>query len=320
MARSEARVKTRIWDDADFLRLEPYQKLVYLFLISQPDISHCGVLSLRLRRWAKKLSYTPKRLDEALDGLAKTRFIVVDDDEEELLVRSFIRGDEVYRQPKVLLAASRQLAEVSSLHIRDALATEVQRILQEGSAGPNTRPTLLVMLSTLGRVADTPPDTHSEGYAEGYGKPSAIPKPLGTGVGVGVGEELKVRSSSSFSPSGETKKPSAKRGTRLPEDFAVTDDMTAWAKKSAPAVDLAFETDQFVDYWSSKPTNATKLNWDATWRSWMRKAQKDAAERAARRGPEPEARRIDSTDERCRAHPTEPAHACLICDSETRGE
>lgn len=63
------------------------------------------------------------------------------------------------------------------------------------------------------------------------------------------------------------------RGTRIPPDFAVTPEMVTWANEHTPHVDGRTETAAFIDYWRSKTgANATKLDWTATWRNWMRKA------------------------------------------------
>jgi len=68
-----------------------------------------------------------------------------------------------------------------------------------------------------------------------------------------------------------------KQGTRIPDDFAVTVEMAAWARHHAPHVDGRFETAQFCDYWRAKAgRDATKLDWVATWRNWMRNAEKRA--------------------------------------------
>lgn len=70
------------------------------------------------------------------------------------------------------------------------------------------------------------------------------------------------------------------KATRIPEDFAVTHEMVAWAQRETPLVDGRRETAAFIDYWRGKAgRNATKLDWVATWRNWMRKAQGDAEER-----------------------------------------
>lgn len=71
-----------------------------------------------------------------------------------------------------------------------------------------------------------------------------------------------------------------KRGTRIPADFGVNDLMRQWAKTSAPAIDLEDETETFKDYWAARPgAGGVKLDWVATWRTWMRRAQKWAVER-----------------------------------------
>ncbi len=64
------------------------------------------------------------------------------------------------------------------------------------------------------------------------------------------------------------------RGTRLPEDWKVSDALQAWVKKQGLRVDWRAETEQFRDYWLSKAgANGRKLNWDRTWQVWMRNAE-----------------------------------------------
>jgi uncharacterized protein YdaU (DUF1376 family) len=65
-----------------------------------------------------------------------------------------------------------------------------------------------------------------------------------------------------------------KKKTGLPDKFMVTPDMRSWASTDAPAVNLKTETENFCDYW--RGAGGTKVDWVATWRTWMRKAQKDS--------------------------------------------
>jgi hypothetical protein len=63
-------------------------------------------------------------------------------------------------------------------------------------------------------------------------------------------------------------------GTRLPDDFPVTDTMRDWARTNTP---LCGTTDHeaFCDYWRSMPgAKGRKADWVATWRNWMRREQK----------------------------------------------
>lgn len=61
-----------------------------------------------------------------------------------------------------------------------------------------------------------------------------------------------------------------KRGVRLPDDFVP--DM-AWAEAHGlPMQRAEVEAAKFRDYWTSKGGNATKTDWPATWRNWVRSA------------------------------------------------
>lgn len=70
---------------------------------------------------------------------------------------------------------------------------------------------------------------------------------------------------------------SPKGAKRVPVDFAVTDDLQAWAKEHAPAVDWKTETAKFRDW----EFQHARTDWPACWRTWMRKAQERATETRA---------------------------------------
>jgi hypothetical protein len=100
----------------------------------------------------------------------------------------------------------------------------------------------------------------------------------------------------STSPNGEVQPPSLRSGggprkratapkkiaTRIPDDFAPTPEMVAWARENTPLVGRR-ETEDFVDYWRAKSgKDAEKADWPATWRRWMRRAQGDVEHNAPR--------------------------------------
>ncbi|MFG3051815.1 hypothetical protein ACGFZP_12820 [Kitasatospora sp. NPDC048239] len=155
MARGHGRVLSSIWEDADFLSLDREQQGTYAFLISQPNLNHAGLLPLTLKRWARKArGLTPAGLEKTLAELDAARFVVVDDDTEELLIRSFIRNDGVWKQPKVMGAAVSGALEISSRRLRRALLEEMDRIpLDELSDDPGSRP--LSIRQEVGQHIDT---------------------------------------------------------------------------------------------------------------------------------------------------------------------
>ncbi|MBO9589084.1 hypothetical protein [Devosia sp.] len=64
---------------------------------------------------------------------------------------------------------------------------------------------------------------------------------------------------------------SKSRGTRLPSDFEPD---LAWAVSAGLSLSVVeIEKASFRDYWISQPgAKGVKLDWDATWRNWVRRA------------------------------------------------
>lgn len=128
MARDYARIMTGIWRNREFRALSEQQQRAYLFLVTQPDISAAGVLPLRVRRWADAASTsTADGLAQLFKELESGRFIVVDWDAEELLIRSFIRWDGGFNNPKRRPVIIRAAEEVESELIARHIATEFAR-------------------------------------------------------------------------------------------------------------------------------------------------------------------------------------------------
>ena len=76
-----------------------------------------------------------------------------------------------------------------------------------------------------------------------------------------------------------------KRGTRLPADWKPSRTEANSAVEEGHPMDwLAQQLDSFCDYWHAKTgQQATKLDWDATWRNWLRRAN----DQPGRRRPQP---------------------------------
>jgi hypothetical protein len=74
------------------------------------------------------------------------------------------------------------------------------------------------------------------------------------------------------------------KGTRIPESFIVTDEHKAWAmKKAMPDPDSFIEG--FCDYWKGRPgAGGLKLDWDATFRNWIRNEVSRTSKKGMRNG------------------------------------
>lgn len=122
------------------------------------------------------------------------------------------------------------------------------------------------------------------------GRPRKEKPPLEV-TGRGVTEPPPSSSSSSSSPSPTTIDKSivgAQRAKRLPAGFAVPADWQAWARSDRgwAASDVGEEAAKFADYWSAKSgSDATKLDWEATWRNWCRNSRREPRKASSWDGP-----------------------------------
>ncbi|MGH3760277.1 hypothetical protein [Actinophytocola sp.] len=178
MARDHARVELSIWDDPDFVVLSGEAQRLYLFLLSQRDLSYAGLVPMRLRRWAgRSATATVDAVTAALAELDAARFVVCDHDTEEVLVRSLIRRDGIYKQPNVLAAALREAFEISSPVLRRALVDELLRLPAEVT-GPAPE---LAASALLAGAGDLPPAVKAAltGRRPARGRPvePAVPAP-----------------------------------------------------------------------------------------------------------------------------------------------
>lgn len=127
MARSEARLQFGLWRTG-LEGLSAHAKLVYAVLLTEPTINQCGVGAIRTSRWARDASLTIAETDKALGELVTENKILLDDDTEEVFVRTLIRNDGVAKQPYVLKGALREALQTTSPTIRRSLAGELRKL------------------------------------------------------------------------------------------------------------------------------------------------------------------------------------------------
>lgn len=100
-----------------------------------------------------------------------------------------------------------------------------------------------------------------------------------------------TRPDPTLSTSDEVESAPRKRATRIPEPFILTAEMRAEMAAECPGLDVDHSTKQFVDYWrSASGRTATKKDWIAAWRFWMRRD----AEKATSHRPTPTERALQT--------------------------
>ena len=71
------------------------------------------------------------------------------------------------------------------------------------------------------------------------------------------------------------------RGARLPADWEPSEELKAYA--TSKLVDWKLELEAFRDWWAAAPgQKGVKVDWDATWRTWVRRAKPTLSAAASR--------------------------------------
>ena len=294
MPRSEARIFTSIWKDPDFLALEPGAQRLYMFLLSQEDLTYCGTMPLRVPRWARKssgLTVADIELDlKRLEGTAypsanpdgpcaRQPFVITDSDTGELLIRSMMRRDNAWKQPNLLKQAREAAEQIESPRIRGVLLTELRRLPVDDSPSEQVRTLVAEFIADLDQGSPYP-----SAYPPDYPQPNswatlAATLRLRTMRARGSLENVTVVVNVSSKllapwpqlicrPRRENSAPGC------PTPFPVTAEMIEWVRQNCPHVDAQRETERFEDYWRGKAgKDGRKLDWVATWRNWMRTSE-----------------------------------------------
>ncbi|MEZ0066728.1 hypothetical protein ABIA32_002740 [Streptacidiphilus sp. MAP12-20] len=314
MARAHGRTLASIWEDPDFLALTMAQQRLYLFLISQPNLNHAGLLPLTIKRWSSKAGdLTADELRSQLAALEAARFVLVDDDTEELLIRTFVRNDGVWKMPKVMGAMVSGAQEISSHQLRRALLDEMDRIpLNElsdvpGPKLPSPRQQIRDHIAVLRRTITPPEPTPPNPLRNPSAAPSDTPadplvNPSGTLSEAPAEPSTHAHACASHAPSpapAPTPSPTTKEsaGARepeparcrpdgrhlIPDDFTLTDAMRRWAAATFPGLDPDYETQQFMSH--HRAEGGRRRSWPDEWQKWMRRSAKYASDRANRQPP-----------------------------------
>lgn len=323
MARNYAQISTAIWRNDDFRALSVPAQHMYLLLSTQADISAAGMLSLNVTRWSSRAKgITQDDIKAALSELQAHRFIVLDVHTEELLVRSFVRWDGGYNNPKRRPVVLRAAKEVESPLIRRALAAEFERL---GLPAEGLTDDLQMSDDTSAPVADAymGEDLFSQG--------NSLSGSASSSDGVVVTKALVVdpTTHNPHPPSHATAaaKPRPDHGTRLHEDWVRSDEghrAVAWAKENYPDVPIVEESLKFTNYWLAKSgKDATKRDWYRTFQNWVMEANRRLSPAGRRDGKtgrltggmtaESNAPKNYRPDDRCPKHPSNPKGRCGSC-------
>lgn len=178
MAREYAMVKLSIWADDDFRALSPDAKLLYFTLLTSRSLSHCGIADWRPARLAKRTGLGTDEVEHAGAEMVDSLHLVIDEESEEVLVRSFIRNDGLMKQPKMASAMASAYEDAESPTLRGVVIHELRRLKEDY---PDLNGWGSLKASELLRNGVVDPSTYplGKGSGKGFGKGNSTPSGKG---------------------------------------------------------------------------------------------------------------------------------------------
>lgn len=180
MAREYVKSWFAMFTDEDFAR-QPYSdKWLYQVLLGQPALNYAGVQPINMRRWRKAMATdlgvpSESDLEKVLIRMERRGYVFTDENTGEVLVRSFMRVDQVYKQPNTFKSGLRALAHIESPKLAAVMLSELSRM-----PVPETKSDKLAAeLDALFAAATGHLEALSEGITEPFAEPFADPFPEG---------------------------------------------------------------------------------------------------------------------------------------------
>lgn len=129
MPRDYAQIRQDMWSDDRWRNLTPAAQWLYMLLLSDPRLSYAGVTDWHPGKLAQRARECTGR-DVLIAGaeLADEFFIVVDEETEEVMVRSYLKHDPLMRNPRLAVTMAKDFGVIASNKIRAAVVWQLQRL------------------------------------------------------------------------------------------------------------------------------------------------------------------------------------------------
>lgn len=285
MMRDYGTISPKFWTQGTgkALRGNLEAQLVALYLMSSPHSTSIGIFNC-------PLVYIAHETGLAIEGASKGL--------RSLIEADFCRFDDTTDEVFVLTMASYQVAEV--LDPKDKRCGWVRKELEK-VASAQLRFEFAAIYSVAFNLPNRPPKVSP------FEAPS---KPLPSQEQEQEQEQEREAGDVGFSASPSARPPpvsknSANRGSRLPNDWRLSESGRAFVAGERPDLDPGAVAAAFADHWRAMPgRDGVKLDWEAAWRNWVRKERTAApalrpldvarSTTPGRRGIDPELARINA--------------------------
>lgn len=254
------------------LRGNPSAQVLALYLMSSPHSTMTGVFHCPVLYMAHETGLGMEVASDSLNRLIELGFCEYDEPLEYVFVlrmAAFQIAESLKPGDNRIAGLRKEVAKMASISLRDRFLDEYGQAFSINIATGDEEN------STKGKPLTSP--------LEGASKPLTSPleggkTPLRRGyiLRAGAGAGVEAPPPPPRPPGGDatpdaTPSATPTTGRRLPESWAPSEKLQSWAKAERPDLDIAATVETFTDYWRAKPgKDGRKLDWDATFRNWVR--------------------------------------------------
>lgn len=291
MPREYAKVKAGIWQDDDFRALPFHAQHLYFVILTDPELSYAGVTDWRPKRLLPRASgWTINTLEAAAATLVDQRLLIIDEDTEEVLVKSFLRHDGVMMHNKLCVSAMNSYAAVASNLLRGVIVHELQRLANEFPEWPTWE--RVQVKDVLKRSPIDPrnteiynPFSHALGNQLAPNVASALAPELAPNANTGLGMPYNSNSNSNITTTtyGEPSPPTTPRkrpSTTIPETWQPNE--SHHTKAQELGVNLNLETQKFINH--AQANDRKQVDWNKSFHGWLLKASEYTSRTQTGRG------------------------------------
>lgn len=270
MAREQANINTAIWGDRDWRQLTSPAKYLYMLLLTHPSITYAGVVDWRPAKLSLLSPDTTKEgLEDASMELQRARFVFIDHESEEVLIRSYLRHDGILKQPKLSVSMVNAYASTASHKIQDVVAFELHRLRTEY---PDWAAWRSVKVQEVLKNEGANMDSFTLNAAQALPKAEASVCPsvtLNAAQSQGLHTTTATTTTTPTSVGGSG-------GTHRKPNVALP---ASWAPKSAheeyaatEGINVEFQSERFRTH--AEANDRRLRDWDAGFRNWLLKAER----------------------------------------------
>lgn len=282
MARDRANIRTDMIGDDHYRELTRDEQWLYKLLLIHPTLSYAGVAEWRPGRIAATAAdTTADDIRRIGAGLQAKYFVYVDEETEEVFIRSFVKHDGLLKQYRLPISMANDYAGIASQPIREFFVYELQKYQKEDpdlKCWEMDRVKSLLERSSRNMkeqsYGDALPITFAEGYAEPYAKGYGIDPKEGYGLATATATTTATKdlfpAFENTSPTEkEEKKPRKKPATTIPDSWAPTEEHA----KRARAKNLKVE--ELAEHFRlhAETHDRRAANWNSAFTMWISKAE-----------------------------------------------